>query len=146
MQTAQMALMAEGELYRFRTCCRRRGAVVKSGCGGSFTMNTTFTAIYEQGVLRPLTPLSLPEHTRVEVRIVPRPARAERAHPDRQRVYEALMDAGLVKLQPASEFMPYVSEAELARAAAELTLAAAESALAGPISDLIIAERAESGY
>ena len=100
-------------------------------------MHTTFTAIYEQGILRPLLPLALPEHARVEVYIVPRPARVGKAHQDRQRVYEALMDAGLVKLPPASGPTPHFSEAELAEAAAEL-------ALAGPISDLIIAERAES--
>jgi predicted DNA-binding antitoxin AbrB/MazE fold protein len=102
-------------------------------------MNTTITAIYEQGVLRPLTPLSLPEHAHVEVRIVPRSARTKRAQTDRQRVYEALVDAGLVKVLPASEAISYISEAELVGAAAEL-------AVAGPISNLIIAERAESGY
>ena len=36
-------------------------------------MNTTFIAIYEGGVLRPLTPLSLPEHARVQVKIVKSP-------------------------------------------------------------------------
>jgi predicted DNA-binding antitoxin AbrB/MazE fold protein len=41
-------------------------------------MSTTFTAIYEQGILRPLLPLSLPEHARVEVRIVPQSARTKK--------------------------------------------------------------------
>jgi predicted DNA-binding antitoxin AbrB/MazE fold protein len=100
-------------------------------------MGTTFTAIYEQGVLRPLLPLSLPEHTAVEVRIVPRSARIEKASADRQRVYEALLDAGLIKPQPVAETVRPVSEAELAAAADAL-------AAAGPISDLIIAERAGS--
>jgi predicted DNA-binding antitoxin AbrB/MazE fold protein len=100
-------------------------------------MSTTFTAIYEQGVLRPLLPLSLPEHAAVEVRIVPRPARVEKASADRQRVYEALQDAGLIKSQPVYEPARPVSEADLAAAAEAL-------AAAGSLSELIIAERAES--
>ncbi len=100
-------------------------------------MSTTFTAIYEQGILRPLLPLSLPERARVEVRIVPRSARAKKAPTDQQHVYEALMDAGLIKAQTSAEFVPPISEADLAAAADAL-------AAAGPISDLIIAERAES--
>jgi predicted DNA-binding antitoxin AbrB/MazE fold protein len=32
-------------------------------------MEATATAIYEDGVLRLLTPLALPEHTRVQVRV-----------------------------------------------------------------------------
>lgn len=32
-------------------------------------MNTTVTAIYENGILRLLVPLSVPEHARVQVRI-----------------------------------------------------------------------------
>jgi predicted DNA-binding antitoxin AbrB/MazE fold protein len=100
-------------------------------------MNTTFTAIYEQGVLRPLRPLALPEHTHVEVRIVPRPTRAKQAPVDREDIYAALLDAGLVKAQTPTELVPAISEADLAAAATDL-------AAAGPISELIIAERAES--
>ena len=100
-------------------------------------MSTTFTAIYEQGVLRPLRPLSLPEHATVELRIVPRTARAEKKFAHRQQVYEALLAAGLIVPQPVSEPARPVSEAELTAAAKDL-------ALAGPISELIIAERAES--
>lgn len=100
-------------------------------------MNTTFTAICEQGVLRPLRPLSLPEHARVELSLVPRPARAKKTPVDQQDVYAALLDAGLIKAQTSAELVPAISEADLAAAAADL-------AAAGPISDLIIAERAES--
>ena len=100
-------------------------------------MSTTFTAIYEKGILRPLSPLALPEHTRVEVRIIPWPVRTKKTSADRQVVYDALIDAGLVKTQASAESLPALSEADL--------LAAAEAlAAAGPISDLIIAERAES--
>ena len=100
-------------------------------------MASTFTAIYEQGVLRPLQPLSLPEHAAVELRIVPRAARVEKAIAYRQQVYETLQAAGLIKVQPVSEQARPVSEAELAVAAKAL-------AVAGPISEMIIAERAES--
>lgn len=34
-------------------------------------MQITATAIYENGVLRPLTPLTLPEHARVQLQIEP---------------------------------------------------------------------------
>ena len=100
-------------------------------------MSITFTAIYEQGVLRPLLPLALPDHAAVELRIVPRTARAAKKFAHRQQVYEALLAAGLIKPQPVSEPARPVSEAELAAAARDL-------AHAGPISELIIAERAES--
>jgi predicted DNA-binding antitoxin AbrB/MazE fold protein len=100
-------------------------------------MSTTFTAIYEHGVLRPLLPLSLPEHAAVELRIVPRAVQAEKKITHRQQVYEALQAAGLIKSQALSELATPGSEAELTAAAKDL-------ALAGPISELIIAERAES--
>ena len=99
-------------------------------------MSTTFTATYEGGVLRPLTPLSLPEHARVQVKIVKSPDKKDMAT-DRQRVYNALLEAGLVKSQPSPDTLPAVAEAELAAAADAL-------GLVGSISDLIIAERAES--
>jgi predicted DNA-binding antitoxin AbrB/MazE fold protein len=100
-------------------------------------MSITITAIYEQGVLRPLQPLALPENTAVEVRILERRTRSARASADRQAVYDALQDAGLIRSQHVREPVPTVSEKELAAVAAEL-------AAAGLISDLIIAERAES--
>lgn len=100
-------------------------------------MSTTFTAIYEKGVLRPLLPLLLPEHATVEVRIISRFVQVENEVADRQRVIEALRDAGLIKPQPALESIGPVSTAEIAAAATAL-------ALGGSLSELIIAERAES--
>ncbi|PKO20675.1 MAG: hypothetical protein CVU38_18865 [Chloroflexi bacterium HGW-Chloroflexi-1] len=100
-------------------------------------MSETFTAVYERGVLRPLARLPLPEHARVQVRLVPPPARTGTTPSERQRVFDALLDAGLIRPQPAMDLVPPVSETELATAAAAL-------AKAGPISELIIAERAES--
>ena len=100
-------------------------------------MSTIFTAIYEKGVLRPLLPLLLPEHATVEVRIVSRSVRVEIEVADRRWVIEALQDAGLIKPQPPLESVGPVSAAEIAAAATAL-------ALGGSLSDLIIAERAES--
>jgi len=54
----------------------------------------TVTAIYENGVLRPLTPLALPEHTRVQIQVQPVSAPADTAA-YRRRVREALVAAGL---------------------------------------------------
>jgi predicted DNA-binding antitoxin AbrB/MazE fold protein len=99
-------------------------------------MSETFTAVYERGVLRPLARLPLAEHARVQVRLVSPPARTATTPSERQRVYDALLDAGLIRPQPDIEFGPSIPETELAAAAAAL-------ASAGPISELIIAERAE---
>jgi len=42
-------------------------------------MTTTVEAIYEDGVLRPLRPLALPEHTHVHVAVETMPEDPERA-------------------------------------------------------------------
>lgn len=94
-------------------------------------MNSTITAVYENGVLRPLTPLTLPEHSRVELQIVTQAA----APPDREQVRQALLAAGVIHPQPAPEERPVViSEAELTAAAEAL-------GRPGPLSVLIISER-----
>lgn len=51
------------------------------------------TAIYENGVLRPLTPLELPERAEVQVTIAPVATTEPIAH--RRRVREILAAAGL---------------------------------------------------
>jgi len=38
---------------------------------GVITMNNPVTAIYENGILRPLAPLNLPEHVQVQITIQP---------------------------------------------------------------------------
>ena len=100
-------------------------------------MHETITAIYEHGVLRPLTPLSLPEHARIQIRIIRTPVGAEKAISDRQNVHEALLDAGLIISQPTVAPGKRVSEYDLLAEAKTL-------GLAGPISELISAERRES--
>lgn len=57
-------------------------------------MSEIITAIYENGVLRPLAPLELPEHTEVRISISVMELPADQAH--RQRVTEALAAAGLI--------------------------------------------------
>ncbi len=93
-------------------------------------MNETVTAVYEHGVLRPLMPLHMPEQTHVQICIL-----AEVA-PDRQRVRQVLLDAGIIRSREAEEPAELVSEAQIESAARAL-------AAAGPLSELILAERGE---
>ncbi|MFZ2359248.1 MAG: antitoxin AF2212-like protein [Anaerolineae bacterium] len=100
-------------------------------------MSETIIVIYEQGVLRPLLPLALPENARIQVRIVRPRARTIKASVERQHVYEALLDAGLIERHSATDPGKAVSDQEVSEAARVL-------GMAGPISDDIMAERAES--
>jgi predicted DNA-binding antitoxin AbrB/MazE fold protein len=94
-------------------------------------MSETIVTVYERGVLRPLTPLSLPENTQVRIQIVaPTPSVQE----ERLRVREALLDAGVIQPRQVTEPVQPVSETELEEAARAL-------ATAGPFSELVIAER-----
>jgi predicted DNA-binding antitoxin AbrB/MazE fold protein len=95
-------------------------------------MAGTIPAIYENGVLRLLTPLALPEHTVVEIQIV-KPTSATET--ERQRVRQVLAEAGVIQPQAVTEAIQPVSETDLAAAAQAL-------GQAGPLSALIIAERA----
>jgi predicted DNA-binding antitoxin AbrB/MazE fold protein len=61
-------------------------------------MSQTITAIYENGILRPLTPLELPDHTEVRIQIETTPERPE-AEAHRRAVDEALVAAGLLTLR-----------------------------------------------
>lgn len=94
-------------------------------------MNGTIPAIYEQGVLRPLVPLHLPEHTHVQIQIV---ALSPDADEERQRVRRVLLDAGIIRPRSPVEQVQAVPEDCVATAAEAL-------AVAGPLSELIIAER-----
>ena len=94
-------------------------------------MSETIAAIYEQGVLRPLIPLSLPEHAHVQIQIV---AQTFTAQDERQLVRQALLEAGIIQPHRSVDPVQPISEARLAKAAKAL-------AAAGPLSELIIAER-----
>jgi predicted DNA-binding antitoxin AbrB/MazE fold protein len=93
-------------------------------------MDTVVTAIYEKGMLRLLTPLNLPEQSRVTVRILPE----ERPEEKSRRAEAVLAASGLVKpLEPAGELrsISKARRAELARL----------YGAGGPLSEAIIAER-----
>ena len=93
-------------------------------------MSTEATAIYEKGVLRLLTPVSLPEKTRVRVQILS----DEEPEDDLRRAEAALVAAGLVKPHGQPPWLKSVTparRAELARLYAD----------GGPLSDVIISER-----
>jgi predicted DNA-binding antitoxin AbrB/MazE fold protein len=94
-------------------------------------MGERITAIYEDGVLRPLTPLPLPDHARVEIQILGESTSDE----ERVRVYQVLADSGIISVGEPSLEAPAVSDAELARIAHSL-------ARGGNLSDSIAAERA----
>lgn len=96
-------------------------------------MTKTISAVYENGVLRPLTPLALPEHTAVEIQIITPVSAAET---ERQRVRQVLVEAGVIRPQIITETTQPVSETELDAAAHAL-------GQVGPLSDVIIAERAD---
>jgi predicted DNA-binding antitoxin AbrB/MazE fold protein len=96
-------------------------------------MNHQVMAIYENGVLRPLVPLRLPEHTRVQVYVQPAPA-SPNVNVHRQRVHEALVAAGL------SLSLPDLPAASLLSAERREELARLFSA-GRPLSELIIEER-----
>jgi len=99
-------------------------------------MSQTITAVYENGVLRPLTPLALPEHAQVELDVRPLVAPADAAA-QRELVRQALADAGLlVNPAPLHENIQPLSTQE--RAA--LAQALADSGVL-PLSTAILDER-----
>lgn len=97
-------------------------------------MNNPVLAIYEKGVLRLLTPLSLPEQTQVQVYVQPQSTLPE-AIAHRRQVHEILLAAGLSlpsSLPPTSSSLSAERRAELAQL----------FATGRPLSELILEERA----
>lgn len=96
-------------------------------------MNQTITAIYENGVLRPITPLALPEHAEVQISIqTPPPLGGGEAH--RRKVIEALVAAGLALPAPDTPPPPPLSEDERNELARRIPAGRA-------LSEIIIEER-----
>lgn len=97
-------------------------------------MITLVTAIYENGVLRPLTPLELPEHTQVQLSVLPLPT-PDDAQEHRRRVQEVLVAAGLRQPISTSLRTPRsLSDEERAELARRFSADR-------PLSELIIEER-----
>ena len=68
-------------------------------------MEETVTAIYENGVLRPLAPLNLAEHTRVRIDIRPEPNIDELPPEERRQALHAILVASGV-VAPNEEIPP----------------------------------------
>jgi predicted DNA-binding antitoxin AbrB/MazE fold protein len=92
------------------------------------------TAIYEDGILRPLSPLELPEHSQVEIDIHKVDSADRLAH--RDQINQALIKAGLslpsinITTRSATRLSPERRE-ELAQL----------FSIGGPISELISEDR-----
>src|SRR5689334_10941847 len=101
-------------------------------------MTKTITAIYEHGVLRPLTPLDLPEHTTVQISVAPLPLEDDPAE-QRRRFRAIMIAAGLMSDEPKPvSTTPPLSEEERAILADKLAVSDAK-----PLSEIIIEEREE---
>jgi predicted DNA-binding antitoxin AbrB/MazE fold protein len=96
-------------------------------------MDHVITAIYENGVLRPLDPLDLPERTEVQVSIKPLAVSAD-ADAHRRRVREVLVAAGLVLPQPEAPPGQPLTEQERDELARRIPPGR-------PLSEIIIEER-----
>lgn len=62
-------------------------------------MTRTIEAVYEDGVLKPLTPLQLPEHQRVSVTIEELPESPEEVLRAWGQVYEGLSDKEIAEIE-----------------------------------------------
>jgi predicted DNA-binding antitoxin AbrB/MazE fold protein len=91
-------------------------------------MGTVITAVYEKGVLRPLTPLTLIDQQTVRLQIL--------ANAKVEQIIPALISAGILTPPPGTTKKPPPSLLER-RALADRLAAATQE----PVSQLILAER-----
>jgi predicted DNA-binding antitoxin AbrB/MazE fold protein len=99
------------------------------------------TAVYENGVLRPLQPLNLRERQTVRLQIVPEePVVQEEPGDEVEEVIQSLVAAGLTRPRPKRGSPPPdpVSEEERRRLADRMGKAPGK-----PLSEIIIEERGE---
>ncbi len=94
-------------------------------------MPEIITAVYENGVLRPLNPLSLQEHQTVRIQVL-----TEESAIDAEHIIQSLVAAGLVSPPPRRGDVEPVSE----EAWSELTQRL-EASPSKPLSEIIIEER-----
>jgi predicted DNA-binding antitoxin AbrB/MazE fold protein len=90
------------------------------------------TAIYENGILRPLTPLTFSEGQQVRLQVMPLSSSAEQI----DRVLEPLVEAGLLTLPPGRGDVPTISEAQLRELTQSLQTTSGK-----PLSEIIIEDR-----
>jgi predicted DNA-binding antitoxin AbrB/MazE fold protein len=95
-------------------------------------MTEIVTAVYEDGVLRPLRPLNLRERQTVRVQVL-----AEEP-PEVEQVIQTLVKAGLVTPPPGHSEVDPISEEERYELAETLGKAPGK-----PLSEVIIEERGE---
>lgn len=96
-------------------------------------MTEIVTAVYENGVLRPLGPLNLREHQTVRVQVLP-----EEPADEVEEVIQNLVQAGLLTPPPGYSEVDPVSEEERRELAEILGKAPGK-----PLSEIIIEERGE---
>lgn len=68
------------------------------------TMSEIINAVYENGLLRPIEPVSLSEGETVRVEIVPETP-VEEPKTEREKISQFLRDRGLIKLRPKNNKM-----------------------------------------
>ena len=100
-------------------------------------MSQTITAIYSDGVLRPLVPLALPDKTKVELVVQPAPDLTA-LNEERRRIIEAMAQAGLLANSPS--LFPFPDDPISEEEQEELAQVFAGEK---PLSEIIIEERAE---
>lgn len=98
-------------------------------------MSEVVTVVYEKGVLRPLTPLNLPESQTLRIQIL-----SESVEDETQEVLELLAKAGLISVpdRPTPPPPDPVSEAERRQLAERLGQAPGKA-----LSDIVIEDRGE---
>ena len=94
-------------------------------------MPEIITAVYENGVLRPLNPITLQEHQTVRIQVL-----TEESAIDTEQIIQSLVAAGLVSPPPRRGDVEPVSE----EAWRELTQRL-EASPSKPLSEIIIEER-----
>jgi len=98
-------------------------------------MSQKITAIYADGVLRPLTPLELPEQTQVEIEVRQVTVPGATGADERHRIHQALVAAGLVKERPAAPAPAHPLSAEERERLGRIF------SVGKPLSEIIIEER-----
>ena len=96
-------------------------------------MSQIISVIYENGILRPLEPLNLPQQQLIQVHILP-----DEAADKTEQAVRSLVEKGLVKPPKGHSDVEPVSEAERLRVSDVLGKVSGK-----PLSEIVIEERGE---